>query len=259
MLAPQTGGIIYSRMKRFLFISGLLSACLTVLPAQAVKVVGSDLLADAVGPELSRFAAASDVTLTHKFTGSRLGIKALTEGTADFGLLLFAPGEAQPGENLAKWVIGYMPALVVIPESAPLTQLHYAQLAGVFGANETNNFRRWSEPGVGGNWGVRSITVAAGSRRAGLAIDLFRFEVLRTPEFKSTMTLFDDAASVLERISGEEGGIALVSSPPAPGSELKVLLVAKGPNDVAYGPTSENLHTGDYPLRIPVYLVARKT
>lgn len=246
-------------MKRLLFLSGLCSAFLSVLTAQPVKVVGSDLVVETVGGELTRFAGLSDMDLTHDFRGSRLGLEALEKGEADFGLLMFAPGDAQPGADLAKWVIGYMTAILVIPESVPLTQLHYAQLAGVFGANETNNYRRWSELGVSGNWGVRGITVVAGSRRAGLATDLFRFEVLKTPEFKPTINLRDDSASVLARISGEEGGIALVSSPPAADSGLKVLLVAKSAQDVAYGPTSENLHTGDYPLRLPVYLVVRKS
>ena len=235
------------------------AAAFSVLPAAPIRVVGSDLVAEAIGGDLKSFGAANDLELAFDLRGSRLGLEAMRKGEADLGLIVFAEGDAKPDAEFADAVFGYMTAVFAVPESVPLTQIHYAQLGGVFGASELTNYKRWSELGVSGNWAVRGITAVATSRREGLAIDLFRFGVLKTPELKPTVAIFDQKSKALERISGEEGGIALLSSPPPEGGKLKVLLLAKGEKDVAYGPTPENLHTGDYPLRLPVHLVFRKS
>lgn len=247
-------------MKRALIALALASllAPLAAPAAEPIRMVGSDLVADTLGKDLTAFATANDLPLTLDLRGSRLGLEALQAKGADLGLLVFGPGEKEPGAEFANVVVGYMTAVIVVPETVPLTQLHFGQLAGVFGANEIINIKRWSELGVSGSWGVRGVTAVAASRRAGLAIDLFRYGVLKVPELKTTVTLFDDPVRAVTRISGEEGGIALLPAPPAEGSKMKVLLIAKGERDVAYGPTSENLHTGDYPMRLPVHLVFRK-
>jgi phosphate transport system substrate-binding protein len=245
-------------MKRFSVLTGFLLAALTAFAAEPIKLVGSDLLAETTGAGLKSFAAGTDRELLLEMRGSRLGLDALKAGKGDLGLLVFAPDEPKPGPELVARVVGYMTAVFAVPESIPLTQLHFGQLAGVFGASEINSYKRWSDLGVSGDWSVRSITAVATSRRVGLAYDLVRYGVFQTPEFKSTVTVFDEKARAVSRIGGEEGGLLLLPSPPAEDSKLKVLLIAKGERDVAYGPTSENLHTGDYPLRLPVYVVFRQ-
>jgi phosphate transport system substrate-binding protein len=246
-------------MTRFFALAALLSALVSPVFSAPIRFVGSDLVAAPLEAEMKSFAAKNDLEISLNMRGSRLGLEDLGAQAGDLGLLVFAEGDTRPGPEFSSSVVGYMTAVFVVPQSVPLVQLHYAQLAGVYGASELNNFKRWSELGVSGNWAVRGITAVAASRREGLAIDLFRFGVLQKPEFKPTVAMFDDKSRALARISGEEGGIALVSSPPPEGSGLKVLLLAKGERDVAYGPTSENLHTGDYPLRLPVHLVFRKS
>jgi phosphate transport system substrate-binding protein len=65
-------------------------------------------------------------------------------------------------------------------------------------------------------------------------------------------------AESMTRILGEEGGVAVLPLLPTNQLNLKTLLVAKGGTDVAFGPTADNLYSGDYPIRLPVYLVFRK-
>jgi phosphate transport system substrate-binding protein len=229
------------------------------LSAEPIRLVGSDLVADTLGPELKAFAAVNELPLAIELRGSRLGMETLQAGGADLALVVLGSEDTPPGPEFVNSIVGYLTTVVAVPATVPLSQIHFGQLAGVFGASEVTNIKRWSELGVTGSWGVRGITAVAVSRRGGLAVDLFRYEVLKTPDLKSTVVQFKDVASATARIGGEEGGIALLPSPPEEGGPLKVLLVAKGERDVAYGPTSENLHTGDYPLRLPVRLVFRKT
>ncbi len=246
-------------MKRAVALLCCLLSPLALLSAEPIRLVGSDLVADTLGPELKAFAAVNELPLAIELRGSRLGMETLQAGGADLALVVLGSEDTPPGPEFVNSIVGYLTTVVAVPATVPLSQIHFGQLAGVFGASEVTNIKRWSELGVTGSWGVRGITAVAVSRRGGLAVDLFRYEVLKTPDLKSTVVQFKDVASATARIGGEEGGIALLPSPPEEGGPLKVLLVAKGERDVAYGPTSENLHTGDYPLRLPVRLVFRKT
>ncbi len=237
-----------------LFVSSLVGA-------EAIRLAGSDLLDEALRPSLTEFAKQNDLELSLDMRGSRLGLEALQGGKADLALLVFGEQDPKPGPEFSSSVFGYLTSVVVVPADLSLTQISFPQLAGVFGANELVNHKRWSDVGALGNWAPRTISAMALRRSAGLSLDLFRYNVLQKPELKPTVALLDTPEEVYARLSGEEGGIAILPAPPpASGSKLKVLLVAKGARagDVAYPPTSENLHTGDYPLRLPVHVVFRK-
>lgn len=228
-----------------------------IATAAPIRVVGSDLLADSVSAELKGYAKKNDIELTVSMSGSRTGLEQLENGAADFGLLIFGADDKRPGVEFTVLPVGYLTAVLIAPAGVSLSQINYGQLAGVFGANEAQIFRRWGDLGVTGAWSSRGITAMA-ANRDGLALDLFRYEVMSAPELRSTVVLFKDSSLLLARLSGEEGGIGIVATPPVNNPRLKVLLVAKGERDVAYGPSPENLHSGDYPLRLPLRLVFRK-
>lgn len=232
----------------------------SLFAADAIRIAGSDLLDGALREELAAFAKNGDLAISFDLRGSRLGMEALQQGRADLGLLVFAAQDPKPGPEFSDAVIGYLTSVVVVPADVSITQISYPQLAGVFGASELNSYRRWSEIGVLGEWAPRAISGMVLRRSAGLSLDLFRYNVLQKPELKPTIAQLESAEEAYARLLGEEGGIAILPAPPPPGKKLKVLLLAKGSGagDVAYPPTSENLHTGDYPLRLPVHVVFRK-
>lgn len=237
-----------------------LAFALTSTPASAaeLRLTGSDLFDGPLKQNLETFAKGNDLTLAFDLRGSRLGLEALQTSQADLGLLVFGTQDKKPGAEFSSVVIGYLTSVVVVPADVTLTQINYAQLSGVFGASEQNNYRRWSEIGALGEWAPRAISGMVLRRRNGLSLDLFRYNVLQNPELKPTVALLDTPQEAYQRLLGEEGGIAILPSAPPAGTKLKVLLLAKGENDVAYPPSAENLHTGDYPLRLPVHLVFRK-
>lgn len=228
------------------------------LAATPIKVSGSDLLAGQVDVELQKFAKANDLDISVDLKGSRLGLEALQEKQADMALLVFGADATKPGPEFTTLVVGYLTTVIAVPQSLPLTQVTFDQIAIIYGASEQRDARRWADIGVTGTQAQRSILPVAAGRRAGLALDIFRYGVLTKPDLKPTVVLLDDAAAAAARISNEEGGIALLPAAPEANGKLKVLLLAKAAKDVAYGPTAENLHSGDYPLRLPLYLVFRK-
>lgn len=245
-------------------LAPLFAACLSLsssvlsLGAAEIRIAGSDLLAGPFQKDLETFAQRNDWQIAFNLKGSRLGLEALQKGRADFALLVFGTQDPRPGPEYSSAVIGYLASVVVVPSSVSLTQINYAQLAGVFGASEVESHRRWSEIGALGEWAQRSISAMALRRSTGVSLDLFRHNVLQKPELKPTVALLDSADEVYVRLRGEEGGIAILPASPPENFGLKALLVAKAAGDVAYPPTAENLHTGDYPLRLAVHVVFRK-
>jgi phosphate transport system substrate-binding protein len=233
------------------FVSGMAIAA-------PIKFTGSDLMLGQVDVEMQRFAKANDLEISFELKGSRLGLEALQAKQADLGLLVFGADAIKPGPEFTSLVVGYLTTVIAVPQTLPLSQVTYDQMAAIFGAREQNDARRWADVGVVGNQAQRSILPVAAGRRAGLALDIFRYTVLTKPDLKPEVALFDDAVAAAARITSEEGGMALLPAAPLAEGKLKVLLLAKGPRDVAYGPTAENLHSGDYPLRLPIYLVFRK-
>ena len=236
-----------------------LASCVSGLALAApIRFTGSDLLLGQVDVDMQKFAKANDLDISFDFKGSRLGLEALQAKTADIGLLVFGADAIKPGPEFTSVVVGYLTTVIAVPETLTLSQVTYDQMAAIFGAREQNDMRRWADVGVLGSQAQRSILSVAAGRRAGLSLDIFRYAVLTKPELKPTVLIFDDALSAAARITSEEGGIALLPAAPSADGKLKVLLLAKGAKDVAYGPTAENLHSGDYPLRLPIYLVFRK-
>lgn len=242
------------RSVSFLFV--LLVSSLVV--RAEVRVVGSDLLGKDFAAALTAYSTRNELGLTLSFTGSRTGIGELQAGRADLALVVFSPGEKPPAAPFIVLPVAYHTAVVVVPATLPLTQITFAQLNTIYGSDAQSGLKRWSDLGVTGEWAPRNILPNISGPGVGLTYDLFRYTVLTSPELKPTVGVQASLAESLIRIRGDEGGIAILPALPAKQPRLKTLLVARGAQDVAFGPTSDNVHSGDYPIRLPVYLVFRK-
>ncbi|MFH1498346.1 MAG: hypothetical protein ABII82_11020 [Verrucomicrobiota bacterium] len=85
-------------------------------------------------------------------------------------------------------------------------------------------------------------------RQGGLAFDLLRAETLKSNRLKPSVVQFNTPAEAIRRVSGDEGGIAVLLQPPPEDSGLKVVLVSREDQGVAYPPTPDNLHNGRLPV-----------
>lgn len=241
------------------FTSLLLS--LVLLPAAGwsdARVVGSDLLGSGFTAALSDYSKRNDLGLKLELEGSRVGMQQLQAGRAELGLVVFGPDEKPPAAPFVALPAAYHTAVVVVPSSLPISQISYVELNSIYGDDAQAGLRRWSDLGVAGEWAHRNILPNITGPGGGLAYDLFRYTVLTSPSLRPTVGVQQNGAETLARIRGDEGGMAVMPSAPAGEPRLKVLLVAKRPQEVAFGPTPDNLHSGDYPIRLPVYLVFRR-
>ena len=223
------------------------------------RIVGSDLLGQDFVNTLTAYSKRNDLGLKIELSGSESGLEKLRTGLADLGIIVLGPNEKKPDAPFMTIPAAYQTAVVVIPAAIPLTQLTFDQLNGIFADSADSSLKRWGDLGVTGDWANRNILPTITGPGGGLSYDLFRHTVLAAPSLKPTVPVQDSAAAALQRISGDEGGMAVLPLLPDGQTGLKALLIARGSGDVAFGPTPDNIYTGDYPIRLPVYFVFKKT
>ena len=236
----------------------LAAATVAWSPAAELRVVGSDLLGTEFTGAVKDFARRNELSLTLSLEGSRTGLARLQSGGADLGLIVLPPGEEPPATVFKGFPIAYHVVLVLVPDTSPLAQITFHELGGIFGAAESTSFTRWSDLGLTGEWAARAIVPQAMDPGTGLSLQLFRRVVLADGKLRSVVAIQLSGEAVLRKLETDEGGIALSGEVPAGAKKVRVLPVAKADRDVAFGPTPENIHAGDYPLRLPLWLVVRQ-
>jgi len=221
--------------------------------------VGSDLL----GPDFTRavetFARRNDSAVRLDLRGTRPGIDELAAERADLGLFLLPLGEVPEGDALTSRVIGYQVAVVVVPAASSLTQATVAQVRGIFSETSGEAFTRWGELNLIGAWTSRPIALRALSPSAGLAFPLFQQVILTGAAARPALEFAATPGSFVQRLLATDNSIGVTGLLPAEVPGLKVLALAAGPADPAYGPTSEHVHGGNYPLRMPLYVSFRRS
>lgn len=236
----------------------LLTLLLTPFVHAEVRIVGSDLLGPKVTETLEAFSKRNDLDLKLDLEGSRLGLQQVKTGEADLAIVVFPPDDTLPTAPLVAMPVAYHTAVVVLPNTLPVSQITFEQLNAIYGDDSKSDLKRWNDLGVTGTWSHRNILPTIPGPGGGLTYDIFRYTVLTSPALKPTVSVQPGLRETLARVSGDEGGMAIMPLPPKESTRLKTLLVARGSQDVAFGPTPENLHSGDYPIRLPLYLVFHK-
>ena len=233
---------------------------MTIFTASAadLRVVGTDLLGVEASQALYRFAGRAELPLVLAFDGSRPGLDQLKSGRADVALLVLAPDEIAATAGFESLTLAYHAVVVLVSASVPLDQMTVSQLRDVFGEGGSRILSRWGDFGLAGDFAASSIAVHAPAVGQGIAVEFFRQAVLKDRAFTSAVMRYATAAEMVGHLSGERRGLAVapVRPPNAPG--VKIVRVAVRANEPAYSPTPENLHSGDYPLALPLRLVFRR-
>jgi ABC-type phosphate transport system substrate-binding protein len=222
-----------------------------------VRLAGTDLLNPALSEALQQRIEEQGLAIRIDLRGSHPARQALLDGRIGAALLVGRPGEAPPAAPLVAVTIAYQSVVFAVSNENPLDQIHLAQLAGIFGADEGVQHRRWGELGLSDEWSSRAISPQAVSARGSLAHDFFRFSVLSGRPVRGTVIFHESTAAALERIRADRGSIALIPALPPEARGVKALSVAPTAADFAYSPTPDNVGRGRYPLALPVMLVVR--
>lgn len=228
-----------------------------VLPAAEIRLVGSDLLGREFALSLAEFARQREIPLRLDLEGSRAALTALRDNRAELGLVVLPPAESPPSAPWHSVPLAYHTTVVLVASDCPLSHLTFSQLGGIFGTTAPTSLNRWSQLGLEGEWALRNISAHALTAAAVFPTELFRHTVLRGGPLKPAVQMHETLAILRSKLAEDSGGIALAPAVPAAPPVLRALPLARSDNDPAFSLTPQNIHAGDYPLRLPLWLVVR--
>lgn len=220
-----------------------------------VRMEGSDLIDEGVVGVLETRAGEMGWAVKTTFKGSRPATDRLLAGVIDLAVVVESSEAEDWDSEWASVTIGYFTSLVVAKHDLPLEQLSFEDLARIYSADSAVASSRWGEFGAPGVWGSVPVSGYVTMPTEGLSQVLFEHYVLNDSAFKGSIERHESTEETIDRMMDEDGGLAIVPWVPQEVAKTKVLLVASDSDQVAFGPTPQNIHAGDYPLRAPVRLI----
>jgi len=241
---------MYFRPLLILFAAVSASLC-----AEEIRISASDLLADYIREPLENYGQERGIDIQVDSIGSLPAMDRLRSNEIDLAIIAVPEGDAVPREDFSIYPFAYEIAVVAVNASNPIDEISLARLGGIFGANEEFNYRSWGDLGLSG-WGNRSIKPLAAEQQDGISLELFKYSVLKGRTMKSSVAVVKDS-EVEGLLLSDAASIAILPYLPKDKS-LKTLKVSSSAETPAFGPTEDNVHYGDYPIRLAFYLAYNK-
>jgi ABC-type phosphate transport system substrate-binding protein len=128
----------------------------------------------------------------------------------------------------------------------------------------------WGQLQLTGEWVSRPIIPYSTSADDGIVLELFKNLILGRQTLKVTVRLAKTTAELIAQVSDNPNYIGLCGYDPGP--PLKVLIISSDQTSSttaraliasqskgAFAPNADTVFKGDYPLRLPFYLVFKST
>lgn len=212
---------------------------------------GSDLLGGAFREALQLGLEESGLPVDLTFEGSLLGLRELEAGRVQAALLAMPDGFGRTTHR--QYLLAFQAVAVAVHATNPLAELTYPQLANLYRDNGTLN--DWSDMTDDPAWRDRKIALYASRRSNSVALELFNALVLKGERLKPSVRYRDDDRSGLAALVAEDPTALLLLPVMEPQGAMKLLAVKPSQESQAYTPSRDNIFYGDYPLRLPFYLV----
>lgn len=222
------------------------------LSAEEVRIAASDLLGELIKAPLEAYGAENDIQFDVETIGSLPAVERLESDEIDLAIIAVPETQEVPRDQFRVYPFAYDAAVIAVNESNPLDEISLERLGGIFGSNEEFNYNSWGDMGLSG-WGNRSIKPLAGEIEGSISLELFKFTVFRGGAMKVAVDIVKDE-EVEEMLQGDAASIAILSRMPKERG-VKALLVASTQGAPAFGPSEDNIHFGDYPIRLPFYII----
>ena len=222
--------------------------------AEEIRIAVSDLLADYILAPLKANGAENGTTFAVDSIGSLPALDRLRSDEIDLAIVAIPEGDEVPRDEFNIYPFAYDVAVIVVNDSNPIDEISVAQLGGIFGSNEEFNLNTWGELGLSG-WGSRNIKALAGTSDKSIALELFKHSIFKGGGMKPSVSMVKDT-EIEDLIGSDAASIAILSRMPE-NSNIKVLMVSSGSDTYApaFGPTDDNVHYGDYTIRLIFYIL----
>ena len=222
--------------------------------AEEIRIAASDLLADYIKAPLEACAAENDSTFVVDSIGSLPALDRLRSDEINLAIIAVPDGDEVPRDEFSVYPFAYAVAVIVVNDSNPIDEISVARLGGIFGSKEESNLNTWGELGLSG-MGSRNIKALAGTYDESIALELFKYSILKGGVMKPSVSMVKDG-EVEDLLRSDAASIAILSHMPE-NKNIKVLMVSSDSDTYApaFGPTDDNVHYGDYPIRLAFYIV----
>ena len=220
---------------------------------EELRISVSDLLSDTLEAQLSNVASLNSFEITYYKEGSLPALERMASDELDMAIIAVPDGHVMPDSaRYTTYPLAYDISVIIVNEDNPMGEASLSELGGIFGNNETLDYQTWNELGLSG-WAGRSIKMMAALHDTSISNEIFKYTALSSNTFKSSVNVVDTAA-VEKAVANDVTCIGLV---PRKGKseQTKSLMISSGTGLPAYGPSIDNVHYGDYPLRLPFYVV----
>lgn len=231
-----------------------LLAAAVALPASAeeIRIAASDLLANYIVEPLRAYGDEHSIEFKVDSIGSLPALDRLRADEIDLAIIAVPADPDVPRDEFRVFPFAYDVAVVAVNDSNPINEISMARLGGIFGSDEELNHTSWGDLGLSG-WGNRSIKALAGQTDESISLELFKFSVLRGGQMKTTVAEVKES-EVEDLLVSDAAAIAIMPRLPKD-KKVKALMISSEADGPAFGPTDDNVHYGDYPIRLAFYVV----
>ncbi len=225
--------------------------------ADEIRIAASDLLADYIKAPFVAYGEKNETTFKIDKIGSLPALDRLRSDEIDLAIIAVPEGTEVPRDEFSVYPFAYDVAVVIVNENNPIDEISLARLGGIFGSNEEFSFNTWGDLGLTG-WGSRNIKPLSGTSNESIALELFKFSVFKGGGMKPGVAMVNPN-EVADLVSEDASSIAILSQMPEVGN-VKVLMLSSNESEdaPAFGPTDDNVHYGDYPIRLAFYIAYSK-
>tara|TARA_B110000285_G_scaffold112533_1_gene127719 strand:+ start:572 stop:1438 length:867 start_codon:yes stop_codon:yes gene_type:complete len=233
----------------------LAAAAVSSASARQVRIAASDLLADFITEPLQAHGEEHSIEFKVDSIGSLPALERLRSDEIDLAIIAVPEDTDVPRDEFRVFPFAYDIAVIAVNQSNPINEISLASLGGIFGSNEEYNYTTWGDLGLSG-WGSRSIKTVVGQNNKSISLELFKYSVLRGGHMKTTVAAVKDS-EVEGLLLSDAAAIAILPRLPK-SKKVKALMISSEVDGPAFSPTDDNVHYGDYPIRLAFYVVYKE-
>ncbi len=222
------------------------------LSADEIRIAASDLLSKTLVEPFEAYGEKNNITIEVDAIGSLPALDRLRSDEIDVAIIAIPEGSEIPRSEFTVYPFAYEISVIAANESNPSNEISLSRLGGIFGSNEEFNFTSWGDLGLPG-WGSRTIKPVVGLTDESIALELFKYSVLKSGTMRSSVSVVRDE-EVESVLLSDAASIAIMSRLPE-SNKLKTIMISGASGGPAFGPTEDNVHYGDYPIRLAFYIV----
>jgi ABC-type phosphate transport system substrate-binding protein len=192
-----------------------------------------------------------------QFMGSVNALAMLRSGTAEVAIVAIPDGKALP-EQFECIPFAYEVASVVVNDTNPLRKISLHSLTSIY-SRTNNSIEKWGALGLTEGWATRSISAHMPDNSSGITAHLFVSMTLVNTPVSDSVGRFQTQTQVEAIASSQPSCLIImrgVNVPP--GARALEVSRTSAQDDYAYPPTQDSIFFGDYPLRLPFYIVIPK-